>query len=102
MPLIIPDVGIFRFVAELGRKLRITGMNPRNIAGQKRIITRTPNRRRPCDYLEETRAVTHGGSANGTHHSISGGGGVAFLLVNGGDRHSDLGRCEEEVGNAAA
>ena len=50
--LIIAAVGIFRFVPELGRKFRVTGVNPRNIARQYWPVTAVPHRNREGENFE--------------------------------------------------
>src|SRR5207249_1116226 len=99
--LIIAAVGIFRFVSELGRKFRITGVNPRNIARQYWPITAMPHRNREGKDFQETSEVSRGGKDKTAHDAVTGGRDVALLFisfVNHGDRRraSDCGRNRDQ------
>src|ERR1017187_7025303 len=95
--LIIPHVGILRFIPELGRKFLVAGVDPRNIASQQRIITLSPGRNRPEHDLEKTRDVPRGGTPKSARHAVSGGRGVTFVLVDLRDRHRNLRWREEKI-----
>src|SRR5438477_8206491 len=99
---VIAHVRIFRFVAELGRKFRITGVNPWNIARQKRIITLLPRRDRPEHDLEKPGNVSRGRTSQASHDSVAKRGRVTFVLVDLCDRHWDFRRGEKEVRQTAA
>src|SRR2546428_8627881 len=100
--LIIAAVGIFRFVSELGRKFRITGVNPRNIARQYWPITVMPHRNREGKDFQETSEVSRGGTAKTAHDAVTGGRGVAFLFIYFANRDRQLAGSEKEIPNPAA
>src|SRR3954468_8240227 len=52
--LVIPHVGILRFVAQLRWKFGVPGVDVTSIARQKRVITVVEDRERPGNDLEET------------------------------------------------
>src|SRR5437016_11573695 len=100
--LIIAAVGIFRFVSELGRKFRITGVNPRNIARQYWPITAMPHRNREGKDFQETSEVSRGGTAKTAYDAVTGGRCVALLFIYFANRERQLARSEKEIPNPAA
>jgi len=99
--LIIADVRIFCFVAELRRELGVAGVDPRNIAWQQWIIALPISRDWPKQDFEQARDVSRCRTANPAHDAIAGRSGIAFIGVNCRNRHRDFRRGEEEIREAA-
>ena len=92
---------MFRFVAELGRKLRVARVKPGNIVRQDWSITVMPERNREGENLEKTGCVPRGGSSKTAHHTVASGSNIAFGLTDFTNRVRQFRRSEQKIGETA-
>src|SRR5207237_89984 len=99
--LIIAAVGVFRFEAELGRKFRVTGVNPWNIVWQDRPITVVPHRKWEGKDFEKTNRVPRSGTAEAAHDAVTRRGAVAFHFVHFTNAVRQLAGSVKKIADAA-
>src|SRR5439155_16092305 len=90
--LVIPHVGIFRFVAELGWKLRIASMNVRNVGWEHRIVAFPPCRKGKCQYLKQASHMSSGRATHASHDPVASSCRISVVRVDGRHRHKNLRR----------
>jgi|SRR6516225_801664 len=97
----IAHVGVFRFVTDLRRKFRITGMNVRDVRRQNWIVALVPNWKRKRQNLNKTCYVSRARAPQSTPNAITGPRGIAFRLVDLVNGYKELSRSDEKIRHAA-
>jgi hypothetical protein len=99
--LIKPDVRVFRFVAEFGRKLRISGVNVADIARQNRHVCAAINREREEQDFVKADSKSGEAAPDAPHNAVTRGGRVSFVLVDLRHRHRQFRPAKDSIGKAA-
>src|ERR1700719_2354706 len=94
-------VRILRFVAELGRKLRVARVNPKHIVRQDWSIAVVPDCKREGENFEQTGRVSGGGAAEPAHNAVTSGRNVAFRFADLANGVRQFGRREKEIRETA-